>query len=226
MLGEEEEALSEEEEAVVQKLLDVNYHTISAAVSRKLDAVVDKVPLEAKIEVVLCPRAEGRVTVSTEGTSACLNCEFFVRREGQYVVCKYGGKKRKRVIAKRFYPYKCALCGVPLSKSGFWEHVGWHYDKEMAVAEERFKEQVLKNLWALNKAIDAVYRKRQIPIVHYRRLIFAVYRLYRYFNATPELIAEFSWMPVSKVRDLIGEAFKEQCIKDSECVFKKFFLRG
>jgi hypothetical protein len=53
-----------------------------------------------------------------------------------------------------------------------------------------------------------------------RRKIFATYRLYRYHNFAPLEIAIILGSKPQTIQRWIGEAFKEQCIQDIDCVFK------
>jgi len=47
-----------------------------------------------------------------------------------------------------------------------------------------------------------------------KRLMFAIYRLYRYSGLSPNEISSAIGIPVSRVQFMIGKAFQGQCLKD------------
>jgi hypothetical protein len=53
--------------------------------------------------------------------------------------------------------------------------------------------------------------------------MYAIWRLYRYDNVSPQQIAFFLGESPSSVQQLIGEVFKALCLSDESCTFKKLF---
>jgi len=56
-----------------------------------------------------------------------------------------------------------------------------------------------------------------------KRYMFAVWRLYRYENVSPQQIAYFLGQSPSSVQQLIGEVFRMLCFSDKSCIFKDVF---
>jgi len=81
---------------------------------------------------------------------------------------------------------------------------------------EHVKEQAQRNIRILY-SLD--WDRRRISV---RRKRFAIYRLYKHLNFTPKEIAYIIGETEQVIKNNIGKAFKELCMKDKKCIFKPF----
>jgi len=165
---------------------------------------------EGKIKAVNCPR-DGIVSISS-----CLNCPYFIKKTQRTIYCKpyeISGSYKCRIFD--YYCYSCSECGYLT----FWfdemiKHVISHHARNEFW---NWKEQVEKNLKII---IDLLFRKDKKSRI---RKNMAIYRLYRWLEFTPKEIAEITTISETGIQLMIGSAFKELCLRDKTCIFKKFF---
>jgi len=133
--------------------------------------------------------------------------------------CRQKYLERKQV--KREAPFKCPYCGHVIPKHLANDHVKKH-EKLLAkikAAEERDKK-ISENLRIIKEAEN---NESQIRL---KRVKYAVYRLYRQLNLSPKQIVEKTGIKEERVRCYISQVFKQQCLKDDFCIFKKFLSGG
>lgn len=133
--------------------------------------------------------------------------------------CRQKYLEEKQV--KREAPFKCPYCGHVIPKHLANDHVKKH-EKVLAkikAAEERDKK-ISENLRIIKEAEN---NESQIRL---KRVKYAVYRLYRQLNLSPKQIVEKTGIKEERVRCYISQVFKQQCLKDDFCIFKKFLSEG
>lgn len=100
----------------------------------------------------------------------------------------------------------------------------WEKAEKDSAANRLYAQMLLeeKKEEARRKQID-----REVKIIKeakdFRRIGAAVYRLYRFLDVHPKEIAYLAKINIETVKNHIAETFKETCLKEESCVFKRFF---
>ncbi|MDH7478078.1 MAG: hypothetical protein QHH17_06835 [Candidatus Bathyarchaeota archaeon] len=133
----------------------------------------------------------------------------------QYIRCK-GIVRRVYVVNNALL--RCKVCGERVLESNAIKHA------ETCDAKKKREDAIRRNL-AIIKACPSYMpqlRRGQKPTkLQVRRKNFAIYRLYRYCDMSPEQIANATGKQPWYIQYIIGQVFKELCLKDRACAFKK-----
>lgn len=97
-------------------------------------------------------------------------------------------------------------------------------------AEERLKAEEMKNLRtqqierSLKIIINTPRRAGKNNIPEIKRRNFAIYRLYRYCNLSPQKISHLTNFSLDIIKNIIADVFKYLCIADDKCIFKSVLM--
>jgi len=92
--------------------------------------------------------------------------------------------------------------------------------------KQRLYKQYVKQQKKMNYQI--IHQLRDLPRPHSLNKLrrdLAIYRLYRYCDEPPLLIAAKMELAEQTIKQTIGSTFKLLCLTDNQCIFKPFFLQ-
>jgi len=193
-------------------------------------------------ERVRCPRADHDYA-NLESCLKCLEFDGFLKIEEirhrrwysnrKYIKCGLGAKRV--YTEKAFDVYKCKACGQIFPKGSFGSSYSYRtsYDMRGHIEagcnvikrkEEEREKNIKQNLSIIERC---TWSKERNNAISTKRKKFAVYRLYRYLDLSPQeitlrLLDLKIWMKEKVVRKIIGEVFAEECLRSQQCVFKPF----
>lgn len=114
-------------------------------------------------------------------------------------------------------PFVCSVCGRSYgSKKKLIQCQKIH------AQEEKRKQKIWVNL-RIVRALCSKYKR--LVGAKRKRLIFAIFRLYKYCDLSPNQIAQKTHLSYARVTGYIGEAFRSECLQDDSCVFKPLLER-